>query len=95
MNRKKKKQNTVETYNHVDLECMQVYDDVFGTKEGLCFMELDGMLAYDPDTGKHYFCLMEEKNTFLYRCQRSLECGRNLFAEGWREWEVYEEGCLY
>ena len=67
MKRKKRKQNTIETYDHVDLESMHVYDD----------------------------CGMEEKNTFLDRCQRSLECGRNLFAEEWKEWEGYEEGCLY
>ena len=53
------------------------------------------MLAYDPDTDKYYFCGMEERNTFLDRCQRSMECGRNLFTEEWREWEDYEEGCLY
>lgn len=55
---------------------MYVYDDVFGTDRGCYFLEPDGMLAYDPDTGKYYFCKREEKNIFLDRCQRSLECGR-------------------
>lgn len=74
---------------------MYVYDDVFGTDRGYYFLEPDGMLSYDPDTGKYYFCKREEKNIFLDRCQRSLEYGRNLFAEEWREWEGCEEGCLY
>lgn len=85
----------IETYDHVDLECMKVYDDVFGTERGCYFLEPNGMLVYDPDTDKYYFCGMEERNTFLDRCQRSMECGRNLFTEEWREWEGYEEGCLY
>lgn len=85
----------METYDHVDFECMKVYDDVFGTERGCYFLEPNGMLAYDPDTDKYYFCGMEERNTFLDRYQRSMEYGRNLFTEEWREWEGYEEGCLY
>ena len=65
MKRKKRKRKTIETYDHVDLESMQVYDDVFGTERGCYFLEPAGMLAYDPDTGKYYFCLMEERNTFF------------------------------
>lgn len=95
MKRKKRKQKIIETYDHVDLECIKVYDDVFGTERGCYFLEPNGMLAYDSDTDKYYFCGMEERNTFLDRCQCSMECGRNLFAEEWREWEGYEEGCLY
>ncbi|WP_238703788.1 hypothetical protein [Catenibacterium mitsuokai] len=50
MKRKKRKQMIIETYDHVDLEFMKVYDDVFGTERGCYFLEPNGMLAYDPDT---------------------------------------------
>lgn len=33
-------------------------------------MELAGMLANNPGKVKYNFCLMEEKYTFLDRCQR-------------------------
>ena len=90
-----KKQCTAKTYNNIDYQCMLVYDDVFGTERGFFFLEPGGMLAHDPATGKNYFCLSEDKDTFLDRCHRSLECGRNLFAEEWREWEDYKEDYLY
>lgn len=80
-----KKQKTVETYDHVDYECMQVYNDIFGTKRGFYSLESGGVIVHNLDIGKDFFD----------RCQRSQECGRNLFVEEWREWEGYEEGCLY
>ena len=64
-------------------------------REVVIFWNQMECFAYDPDTDKYYFCGMEERNTFFDRCQRSMECGRNLFTEEWREWEGYEEGCLY
>lgn len=62
---------------------------------GFYFLEQDGMFAPAPDTGKDYFFGRDEKNTFLDRYQHSLECGRNLFGEEWKEWGGYEEEFLY
>lgn len=92
----KNKRKTEERISkEITQDDIRYYDDVFGTERGFHYIEPMGMLAYDAETKKLYFCLSEDREVFIDRINRSLEAGENLFVKEWKEWTGYKEGVMY
>lgn len=84
-NEKKKNAAPETSVRHIDSECRAMYDDIFRTVNGACNLEPSGHVVYDPSTKKYFFSLSVDKINFILLCQKSLELGRNLFADEWIE----------